>query len=114
MPGLRPLFTTLVAGRDYGGQRLTFLLHRTASGSPTCSRCSTRSASAQRLPGILQILGLALGGRFDLPPGSALVGVRRGPRARSSSSTCMLDAIPDVPPNFLQLLTWACASGRAS
>lgn len=104
MPGMRPVFTTLVAGRDYGSQWMTFLLtngFRLTAMQPMLDELRL----GQRLAGILQVVGVALGGRFDIPPGAALVAFGRGPEGVSLELQIMLDAIPDVPPNFLQLLT---------
>jgi hypothetical protein len=58
------------------------------------------------MPGLLQTLGLTLGGRFDLPANSTLVAF--GQDADGSPEFelyVMLGMIPDVPPNFLQLLS---------
>jgi hypothetical protein len=104
MPGLRPLFTTLVAGRDYGSQWVTFLLtnaFRLTDMQPMLDELGLGT----RLASILQVIGVALGGRFDLPPGAALVAFGRGPQGVELELQVMLDAIPDLPPNFLQLLT---------
>lgn len=104
MPGMRPVFTTLVAGRDYGSQWVSFLLtngFRLTEMQPMLDELGL----GQRLAGILQVVGVALGGRFDIPPGAALVAFGRGPDGVSLDLQVMLDAIPDVPPNFLQLLT---------
>lgn len=104
MPGLRPVFTTLVAGRDYGSQWVTFLLtngFRLAKMQPMLDELGL----GKRLANILQVVGVALGGRFDLPSGSTLVAFGRGPDGPALELQIMLDAIPDVPPNFLQLLT---------
>jgi hypothetical protein len=104
MPGLRPIFTTLVAGRDYGSQWVTFLLtnsFRLADMQPMLDELGLGT----RLAHILQVVGVALGGRFDIPPGAALVAFGRGPQGVELELQVMLDAIPDVPPNFLQLLT---------
>lgn len=104
MPGLRPIFTTLVAGRDYGSQWMTFLLSngfRLADMQPMLDELGLGA----RLASILQVIGVALGGRFDIPAGAALVAFGRGPQGVELELQVMLDAIPDVPPNFLQLLT---------
>jgi hypothetical protein len=104
MPGLRPIFTTLVAGRDYGSQWVTFLLtngFRLADMQPMLDELGLGA----RLASLLQVIGVALGGRFDIPSGAALVAFGRGPQGVELELQVMLDAIPDVPPNFLQLLT---------
>jgi hypothetical protein len=104
LPGARPVFTTLMAGRDYGSQFLTLLLtngFRITDLRPVMEEFGL----GQKLASILQILGIALGGRFDLPSGSTLIGLGRGPNGVELDLQVMLDAIPDLPPNFLQLLT---------
>jgi hypothetical protein len=104
LPGIRPVFTTLVAGRDYGSQWVTFLLTngmRVGDLQPMLDELGL----GQKLPQVLQVLGVALGGRFDLPSGSTLIAIGRGPSGVEMELQVMLDAIPDVPPNFLQLLT---------
>jgi hypothetical protein len=104
MPGLRPVFTTLIAGRDHGSQWVTFLLtngFRLTDMQPMLDELGLGS----RLASILQVIGVALGGRFDLPAGAALVAFGRGPQGVELELQVMLDAIPDLPPNFLQLLT---------
>lgn len=104
LPGARPIFTTLVAGRDYGSQWITLMLSngiRIIDLQPMMEEFGLGAKLSQ----ILQVLGIALGGRFDLPPGSALVSLGRGPEGVEMELQVMLDVIPDVPPNFLQLLT---------
>jgi hypothetical protein len=104
MPGLRPVFTTLIAGRDYGSQWVTFLItngFRLADMQPMLDELGLGA----RLSSILQVIGVALGGRFDIPSGAALVAFGRGPQGVELELQVMLDAIPDLPPNFLQLLT---------
>jgi hypothetical protein len=104
LPGMRPVFTTLVAGRDYGSQWVTFLLTngiRVGDLQPMLDELGL----GPKLSQVLQVLGIALGGRFDLPAGSTLVAFGRGPSGVELDVQIMLDAIPDVPPNFLQLLT---------
>jgi hypothetical protein len=104
LPGMRPVFTTLVASRDHGAQWMTFLLTnnlRLAELEPMMRELDLGG----RLAPIMQIVGVALGGRFDLPAGSTLVSFGRGPHGVEMELQVMLDAVGDVPPNFLQLLT---------
>lgn len=108
VPGLRPLFTTLAAQRDRGGQRLTFASTaplRLADLQPVLDALGLGS----RLPGIMQLLGLVLGGRFDLPAHSALLAFGEGPAGPDFEIYVLLSAIPDVPPSFLSLLTMGLA-----
>lgn len=108
VPGLRPLFTTMAAQRDIGGQRLTFACTqalRLADLQPVMNALGI----GHRLPGIMQMLGLVLGGRFDLPPHGALLAFGQGPNGPDFEIYVLLAAIPDVPPSFLSLLTMGLA-----
>jgi hypothetical protein len=57
------------------------------------------------MPGILQILGLVLGGRFDLPAKATLIGVGQSSAGPEIEIYVLLGMIDDLPPNFLGLLT---------
>lgn len=108
VPGLHPLFTTLAAQRDMGGQRLTFASTqplRLADLQPVMDALGL----GHRLPGIMQLVGLVLGGRFDLPAHSALLAFGEGPTGPEFEIYVLLSAIPDVPPSFLSLLTMGLA-----
>lgn len=104
MPQLRPLFTTIAAQRGFGGQRLTFAHAqplRIADLQPLLETLGLGS----RMSGVLQILGLVLGGRFDLPAHSTLIGVGQAPDGPEVEIYVLLGMIPDLPPQFLSLLT---------
>src|SRR5690606_28124615 len=104
LPGMRPVFTTLIAGRDHGAQWMTFLLTndlRLSQLEPMLDELDLGG----RLGPIMQVVGVALGGRFDLPAGSTLVSFGRGPGGVEMELHFMLVVIVHVPPNFLQLLT---------
>ena len=104
MPQLQPMFTTLAAQRDRGGERLTFAHPgplRIADLQPLLDAVGLGS----RMPGILQILGLVLGGRFDLPARSTLIGVGQSASGTEIEIYVLLGMIPDLPVNFLSLLT---------
>ncbi len=108
VPGLKPLFTTMAAQRDMGGQRLTFACTeplRLADLQPVMDVLGI----GHRLPGIMQMLGLVLGGRFELPAHGALLAFGEGPNGPDFEIYVLLSAIPDVPPSFLSLLTMGLA-----
>jgi hypothetical protein len=108
VPGLRPLFTTLAAQRDMGGQRLTFACTEPlnlADLQPVLDALGL----GHRLPGIMQMIGLVLGGRFELPAHSALLAFGDSPQGPDLEIYVLLSAIPDVPPSFLSLLTMGLA-----
>ncbi len=108
VPGLRPLFTTVAAQRDYGGQRLTCACTQAlklADLQPVLDELGL----GDRLPGIMQTLGLVLGGRFELPPHSVLMSFGEGPSGPDFEIYILLAAVPDIPPSFLSLLTMGLA-----
>lgn len=108
VPGLLPLFTTLGAQRDQAGQRLTFAVTeplRLADLQPVLDALGL----GHRLPGIMQTIGLVLGGRFELPANSCLLAFGNGPAGPDFEIYVLLHAIPDVPPSFLSLLTLGLA-----
>ena len=108
MPGLVPLFTTIAAQRDMGDQRLTFACTQ-AFKLRDLQPVLDELGLGGRLPGIMQIIGLVLGGRFELPEHSALIALGHGPGGPSFEIYLLLTAIPDVPPSFLSLLTMGLA-----
>lgn len=108
VPGLLPLFTTIAAQRDQAGQRLTFAATqplRLADLQPVLDVLGL----GHRLPGIMQMIGLVLGGRFELPANSLLLAFGNGPNGPDFEIYVLLNAIPDVPPSFLSLLTLGLA-----
>ncbi|QAY75976.1 hypothetical protein [Sphingosinicella sp. BN140058] len=108
VPGLKPLFTTLSAQRDMGGQRLTFACTealKLADLQPVLDALGL----GHRLPGIMQLIGLVLGGRFELPEHGALLAFGDTPQGPDFEIYVLLSAIPDVPPSFLSLLTMGLA-----
>ena len=104
MPQLRPLFTTIAAQRQLGGQRLTFA-HARPLRIADLQPLLDALGLGHRMPGILQLLGLVLGGRFDLPANSTLVGVGLAPDGPEFEIYVLLGMIPDLPAEFLSLLT---------
>lgn len=108
IPGLKPLFTTLAAERNSGAQRLTFACTqplRLADLQPALDELGL----GHRLPGIMQTVGLVLGGRFDIPAHAALLAFGQGPQGPDFELYLLLAHIPDVPPSFLSLLTMSMA-----
>ncbi len=104
IPGLRPLFTTIAAQRDVGGQRLTFACTQALKLTDLQPVLDTLGLG-HRLPGIMQTIGLVLGGRFEIPEHGALLAFGEGPAGPDFEIYILLSAIPDVPPSFLSLLT---------
>lgn len=112
IPGLVPLFTTIAATRELGEQRLTFAVTealKLADLQPLLDQLGI----GHQLGGIIQTLGLVLGGRFELPANSALVAFGEGMDGPCFEIYVLLTAIPDVPPSFLSLLTLSMAERPA-
>jgi hypothetical protein len=104
LPGLRPLFTTISAQREMGGQRLTFLYPdplKLSDLGPVLDALGL----GERLPGIMQILGLVLGGRFELPANATLLSFGLSPEGPDFEIYVQLARIPDLPAEFLNLLS---------
>ncbi|MBN3760740.1 hypothetical protein [Burkholderia sp. Ac-20365] len=104
MPTLQPLFTTISAMREAGAQRLTFVHSRPvrlADFQPVLDALGL----GHQMPGILQTLGLTLGGRFDLPASSTLVAFSDGADGPEFEIYVMLGMISDLPANFMSLLS---------
>ena len=103
MPNLVPLFTSITCNREHGIQRMTFLhrgMLRLADLGPLLDQLDL----SNQLAGIMQTLGLALGGRFELPDKSVLMALERGHHGPEVELYVLLGIIPDLPRNFLDLL----------
>src|SRR4029453_14655520 len=64
MPTLVPIFTTIACRRESGRQRVTFF-HRGGLRLTDLGPLLDELGLGQQLPGVMQIFGLALGGRFE-------------------------------------------------
>lgn len=104
LPNLVPLFTTIACKREMGVQRVTFL-HRGPLRLGEMAPMLNELGLGQQLPGLMQIFGLALGGRFELPEDSVLLALGEGRRGPELEMYALLGMIPDVPANFLDLLS---------
>jgi len=104
MPTLIPLFTSIACRRQTGSQRLTFL-HPGSLRLADLGPLMGRLGLAHQLPGLMQVFGLALGGRFDLPAQSVLLGLGHTTEGPELELYVLLGMLPDLPPTFLDLLT---------
>ena len=103
MPNLVPVFTTIACQKEIGIQRVTFL-HRGTLRLADMAPILDALGLGQQLASLMQIFGLALGGRFELPEDSVLMALGDGRRGPELELYALLGMIPDVPPNFLDLL----------
>jgi hypothetical protein len=103
MPALTPVFTTISCGRECGSQRVTFL-HRGPLRLGDLQPLLVRLGMGHQLPGLMQLVGLTLGGRFDLPERSVLLGLCRTPEGPELKLELLLGRLFDLPSDFLNLL----------
>jgi hypothetical protein len=104
LPNLMPIFTTIACRRENGGQRVTFV-HRGVLRLADLGPLMDQLGLGAQLPGIMQVFGLALGGRFELPDNSVLLAIGQTPEGQPEFELyVLLGSVPDVPPNFLDLL----------
>lgn len=108
MPSLMPIFTSIGCGRDSGSQRVTFLQRGNLALSDLGPLLNQLGLGHQ-LPSLMQVVGLALGGQFELPQQSVLIGLRDTEDGPEVKLEIMLGMIPDLPPNFINLLMLALA-----
>lgn len=103
MPTLMPIFTSIGCKRDSGSQRVTFL-HRGPLAITALGPLMNRLGIGHQLPSLMRIVGVALGGRFELPPGGVLLGMRETADGVELKLEILLAAIPDLPMRFLDLI----------
>ena len=108
VPGLVPLFTSIRCGRESGVQRVT-LLHQGSLRMTDLAPLLERLGLSHQLPGLMQIVGLALGGRFELPSQSVMLGLQDTEQGPELKFEVALGMIPDLPPSFVDLLALALA-----
>lgn len=108
LPSLVPVFTSIRCGRDVGGQRVTFL-HRGPLKVNALGPLLERLGMGHQLSGLLRAVGLTLGGRFELPERSVLIGLGESNDGPEVKLEVLLGAIPDVPAGFLDLLSLGLA-----
>ena len=103
MPGLMPIFTSIGCKRDAGSQRVTFM-HRGPLALAALGPLMNRLGIGHQLPSLMRVVGVALGGRFELPNGGVLIGLRDRPEGAEMKLEVLLAALPDLPGRFLDLL----------
>jgi len=103
MPNLAPLFTSIACRRHHGSQRMTFL-HRGVLRLLDLAPLLDQLGLSGQLAGLMQTVGLALGGRFELPDNSVLIALEDGEHGPEFELYVLLGMVPDVPRNFLDLL----------
>jgi hypothetical protein len=103
MPALVPIFTSIGCKRDTGSQRVTFM-HRGALSLNNLGPLMNHLGIGHQLPSLMRTIGVALGGRFELPQGAVLMGLRETQSGIELKLEVLLAALPDLPSRFLDLL----------
>ncbi len=96
LPSLVPVFTSVACGRTRGSQRLYFFHDgdlRLLDLEPLMNQLGIGS----RLPALLSSVGLMMGGRFVLPRGSVILGLRDTTRGFELKLDVLLSAVADPP-----------------
>jgi hypothetical protein len=108
LPGLVPVFTSIACGRDRGAQRIYFF-HRGELRLLDLEQLMRRLGIGQQLPSLLSAVGLVLGGRFILPEGSVILGLRDTQRGIEMKLDVLVAGVPDPPPQMHDLLNLVLA-----
>jgi hypothetical protein len=96
LPGLVPIFTSIACGRTQGAQRIYFY-HRGDLRLLDLEPLMNRLGIGDKLPSLLTAVGLILGGRFTLPEGSAVIGLRDTTRGMEMRLDVLLPGVNDPP-----------------
>jgi hypothetical protein len=108
LPGLVPIFTSIACGRKRGAQRLYFY-HRGDLRLLDLEPLLHRLGIGGQLPGLLAAAGVVLGGRFVLPEGSTILGIRDTAKGIEMKLDVMVAGVPDPPPQMFSLFNMAIA-----
>jgi hypothetical protein len=103
MPALAPIFTSIGCKRETGSQRVTFM-HRGPLALSSLGPLMNHLGIGHQLPSLMRTVGVALGGRFELPQGGVLLGLRETQSGIELKLEVLLAALPDLPVRFLDLL----------
>lgn len=96
LPALTPIFTSIACGRNQGAQRL-YLYHKGDLRLLDLEPLMHRLGIGHQLPSLLTAIGLVMGGRFVLPEGSVIIGLRDTSRGIEMKLDILLPAIADPP-----------------
>ena len=103
LPSLQPLFSTISVRQNAGKQRITFRVNgaiRVEDFRPMLEALGLDDKMAQ----LTRLFGLALGGLFEAPDGSVLVGIADSPDGPEVKVELLVAAIPELPNSFVDLL----------
>lgn len=96
LPGLQPLFTSIGCGRQRGSQRV-YLFQPGELRLLDLEPLLNRLGIGHQLPSLLTALGIVTGGRFVLPAGSTVLGLKDTPQGMELKLDLLIPATPDPP-----------------
>lgn len=108
LPGLIPIFTSIACHRRHGSQRLYFF-HQGDLRLLDLEPLLNRLGIGRQLPNLLAAVGVVLGGRFVLPEGSVILGLRDTDKGMELKLDVLLAGMPDPPPQMYDLLNMVMA-----
>jgi hypothetical protein len=103
LPGLRPAFSTVRAGRHGGSQQVTFEVPQVLP-LERLRPLMERLGLGRQHGSLVSAVALLLGARYTLPPDAGMITVRVSRRGVELRVDIDLDAIPDPPPEITRLL----------
>lgn len=103
LPGLTPIFTSIACGRQRGAQRLYFF-HKGDLRLLDLESLLHQLGIGAQLPSLLAAVGVVLGGRFVLPEGSVILGLRDTQHGLELKLDVLVAGVPDPPAQMYQLL----------
>lgn len=108
LPGLIPIFTSIACRRRHGSQRLYFF-HQGDLRLLDLEPLLHRLGIGHQLPNLLAAAGVVLGGRFILPEGSVILGLRDTQKGMELKLDVLLGGMPDPPAQMYDLLKMVMA-----
>jgi hypothetical protein len=103
LPGLVPIFTSIACGRNRGAQRIYFF-HRGDLRLLDLEPLLNQLGIGKQLPSLLAATGVIFGGRFVLPEGSVIIGLRDTHKGFEMKLDVLVAGLPDPPQQMYQLL----------
>ena len=113
MPSLVPIFTSIACGRNRGAQRVYFFNQgdlRLLDLEPLLNQLGI----GKQLPSLLAAAGVIFGGRFILPEGSVIIGLRDTSKGIEMKLDVLVAGMPDPPQQMYQLLNMVLAERPSS
>lgn len=108
LPGLVPIFSSIACGRKRGSQRI-YLFHRGDLRLLDLEPLLNRLGIGHQLPSLLAAAGVILGGRFVLPEGTVIIGLRDTKKGIEMKLDVLIAGMPDPPPQMYHLINLVLA-----